>query len=94
MIKRIQDYVQDYVLDIPSFSGYRAYALRPKINTLIVLLKPYEKELVSRKYSYKTNKSYLYYNKNFINHIRKNPSEIKDEVIKDYLVYLSEEKRN
>jgi len=50
------------------------------------------RELVSRKYSYKTIKGYLYYNKDFINHVRKNPSEIKDEDIKDYLVYLSEEK--
>jgi hypothetical protein len=48
------------------------------------------RELVSRKYSYKTIKGYLYYNKDFINHVRKNPSEIKDEDIKDYLVYLSE----
>jgi site-specific recombinase XerD len=50
------------------------------------------KELVSRKYSYKTIKGYLYYNKDFINYARKNPSEIKDEDIKDYLVYLSETK--
>ena len=28
-------------------------------------------ELVSRKYSYKTIKGYLYYNKDFINHVRK-----------------------
>ena len=50
------------------------------------------RELVSRRYSYKTIKGYLYYNKDFINHVRKNPSEIKDGDIKDYLVYLSEEK--
>jgi len=50
------------------------------------------RELVSRKYSYKTIKGYIYYNKDFINHVRKNPSEIKDEDIKDYLVYLSENK--
>ncbi len=50
------------------------------------------RELVSRKYSYKTIKGYLYYNKDFINHVWKNPSEIKDEDIKDYLLYLSEEK--
>jgi site-specific recombinase XerD len=49
-------------------------------------------ELVSRKYSYKTIKGYLYYNKDFINHVRKNPSEIKDRDIKDYLVYLAEDK--
>jgi len=46
------------------------------------------KELVSRKYSYKTIKGYIYYNKDFINHVRKDPSEIKDDDIKDYLVYL------
>ncbi len=85
------------------------------------------RELVSRKYSYKTIKGYLYYNKDFINYIGKNTSEIKDDDInpapfsraldrgeriflktyhphskfrgirercwiKDYLVYLSEEK--
>lgn len=36
------------------------------------------RELVSRKYSYKTIKGYLYYNKDFINHVRKNPSETND----------------
>lgn len=50
------------------------------------------RELVSRKYSYKTIKGYLYYNKDFINHVGKNPSEIEDEDIRDYLVYLAEEK--
>ena len=50
------------------------------------------RELVSRKYSYKTIKGYLYYNKDFINHVRKDPSEIKEDDIKDYLVYLSETK--
>jgi site-specific recombinase XerD len=54
--------------------------------------KDLRKELASRKYSYKTIKGYLYYNKDFMNHVRKNPSEIKDEDIKDYLVYLAEEK--
>jgi len=28
------------------------------------------RELVSRKYSYKTIKGYIYYNKDFINHVR------------------------
>ena len=50
------------------------------------------KELVSRKYSYKTIKGYIYYNKDFISYTRKEPSEIKDADIKDYLVYLSETK--
>ena len=50
------------------------------------------RELVSRKYSYKTIKGYLYYNKDLIRYIGKSPSEIDDEDIKDYLVYLVEEK--
>jgi len=50
------------------------------------------RELVSRKYSYKTIKGYLYYNKDLIRYIGKSPSEIDDEDIKDYLVYLAEEK--
>lgn len=50
------------------------------------------RELLSRKYSYKTIKGYLYYNRDFINYAGKTPCEIKDEDIKNYLVYLSEEK--
>ncbi|MFH1672810.1 MAG: hypothetical protein ABIF87_05230 [Pseudomonadota bacterium] len=34
------------------------------------------RELVSRKYSHKTVKGYIYYNKDLINHVRKKPSEI------------------
>jgi hypothetical protein len=52
------------------------------------------RELVSRKYSYKTVKGYIYYNRDFLNFIGKNPSEITDRDIKDYLVYLSEEKES
>jgi hypothetical protein len=47
------------------------------------------RELVSRKYSYKTVKGYTYYNRDLIRHAGKKPSEINDEDIKDYLVYLS-----
>jgi hypothetical protein len=50
------------------------------------------RELVSRKYSYKTVKGYVYYNKDFVNYTRKYPSQIKDEDIKYFLVYLSETK--
>jgi len=52
------------------------------------------KELISRKYSNKTVKGYIYYNRDFLNFIGKNPSEITDRDIKDYLVYLSEEKES
>ena len=55
-------------------------------------LEDLRRELVSRKYNYKTIKDYLYYNKDLIRYAGKSPSEIRDEDIKDYLVYLSEEK--
>jgi hypothetical protein len=51
------------------------------------------RKLVSRKYSYKTVKGYLYYNRDFLKFTGKNPSEIIDEDIKDYLFHLAEEKK-
>ncbi|MFA4910719.1 MAG: site-specific tyrosine recombinase/integron integrase [Desulfobacteria bacterium] len=52
------------------------------------------RELVSRKYSYKTVKSYIYYNKDFLTFADKQPSKINDNDIKDYLLYLAEEKQS
>jgi len=52
------------------------------------------RELVSRKYSYKTVKGYIYYNKDFLNFTDKEPSEVNDDDIKDYLLYLAEEKES
>jgi len=52
------------------------------------------RELLSRKYSYKTVKGYIYYNRDFLNFIDKSPSEITDSDIKDYLLYLAEEKES
>ena len=52
------------------------------------------RELVSRKYSYKIVKSYIYYNKDFLTFAEKQPSKINDNDIKDYLLYLAEEKQS
>jgi len=68
-----------------------------KNNTPIILEHNFDdlrRELVSRKYSYKTVKGYLYYNKNFLGFAVKSPSEITDNEIKDYLLYLVEEKES
>jgi site-specific recombinase XerD len=51
------------------------------------------KELVSKNYSYKTVKAYIYFNRDFLNFMNKNPSEINNKDIEDYLVYLFEKKR-
>ncbi len=53
-----------------------------------------KRELLSRKYSYRTVKGYLYYNRDFLGFVKKQPSEINDSDIKDYLLYLAEEKQS
>ena len=53
-----------------------------------------KRELLSRKYSYKTVKGYLYYNRDFLNFIDKNPFDIQESDIKNYLLYLAEEKQS
>ncbi|MEW6410374.1 MAG: site-specific integrase [Nitrospirota bacterium] len=50
------------------------------------------RELLSRKYSYKTVKGYIFYNRDFLKFVKRKPSEINDNEIKDYLLYLAEEK--
>ncbi len=45
-----------------------------------------KRELLSRKYSYKTVKGYLYYNRDFLNFIDKNPFDIQESDIKDCLL--------
>jgi site-specific recombinase XerD len=50
------------------------------------------RELISRKYSYKTIKSYIFYNRDFLNFTNKKPFDITDTDIKDYLLYLVEKK--
>ena len=47
-----------------------------------------EKELVARKYSPKTIKTYLHYNDNFLKFSGKNPHEISNTDVKDYLFHL------
>ena len=59
-----------------------------------IISKTCERELVSRKYSYKTVKGYIYYNRDFLDFTDKEPSEVNDDDIKDYLLYLAEEKES
>jgi len=52
------------------------------------------RELVSRKYSYKTIKAYIYFNKDFLNFLGKRPPDINDDDIKNYLLHLAENKQS
>jgi len=52
------------------------------------------RELISRKYSYKTVKAYIYYNKDLLNFTGKKSIDINDNDIKDYLLYLAEERKS
>jgi site-specific recombinase XerD len=58
------------------------------------VLEDLRRELLSRKYSYRTIKGYLYYNRDFLRFVKKQPSEINDNEIKNYLLYLAEEKQS
>jgi site-specific recombinase XerD len=51
------------------------------------------RELLSRRYSYKTVKGYLFYNRDFLNFIGKKPTDINDNDIKNYLYHLAETKQ-
>jgi len=51
-----------------------------------------ERELVSRKYSPKTVKSYLHYNRELVKFAGKSSKEINESDIKDYLFHLVEKK--
>lgn len=62
-------------------------------NGLGISFEDLRRELVSRKYSYKTVKSYIYYNRDLFNFTNENPSDINDNDIKNYLFHLAEEKQ-
>ena len=51
-----------------------------------------EKDLVARKYSRKTIKLYIHYNEEFLEFFKKNPKEIADMDVKNYLFHLVNEK--
>ena len=57
-------------------------------------LEALKRELVTRKYSYKTVKGYLYYNRDFLEFTDKTPNDINVNDIKDYLFYLAEERES
>jgi integrase len=48
--------------------------------------------LISRKYSPKTIKAYVHYNEDLLRVTKKSPSDIANEDIKNYLLYLADEK--
>jgi len=49
-----------------------------------------EKDLVARKYSTKTIKLYVHYNREFLKFSKKNPYEISNDDVREYLYYLVE----
>jgi len=57
-----------------------------------VWLDKLEKEMVVRKYSLKTIKAYVHYNDNFLKFSGKNPDEMSNTDVKDFLFQMVEEK--
>ncbi len=56
-------------------------------NELPSTLKKLETELKLRGFSKQTSKMYLFYNRKFIEYIKKSPAEISDDDIKEFLAY-------
>lgn len=52
-----------------------------------------KRELTFRKYSPKTIKAYLYYNKNFLESAKKTSQQIRENDIKNYLFHLANERK-
>jgi site-specific recombinase XerD len=50
--------------------------------------------MISRKYSHKTVKAYLCFNRDFLSHAGKSSSLISESDVKNYLLYLAEEKQS
>lgn len=65
---------------------------RHELTSLTNNFEDIRRELVSRKYSYKTVKVYIYYNRDLLSFTGKEYSAIDDNDIKNYLLYLVEEK--
>ena len=59
----------------------------------MVDLKKLEAELRLRGFAHKTIKTYLYQNQLFLNHVQKNPLEVTEDNIKEYLGYLLAERK-
>jgi len=57
-----------------------------------IYLDELKKELMLRKYSERTIKLYLYHNKGLLEFSKKNPYEVANEDIRDYLSYLANDK--
>jgi len=57
-----------------------------------IYLDELKKELVLRKYSQRTIKLYLYHNREFLEFSKKNPHDVSNEDIRDYLYYLANDK--
>jgi hypothetical protein len=57
-----------------------------------IYLDELKKELMLRKYSQRTIKLYLYHNREFLRFSKKNPNEVLNVGIRDYLYYLANDK--
>ncbi|MGQ9465694.1 MAG: phage integrase N-terminal SAM-like domain-containing protein [bacterium] len=58
------------------------------------IFEDFRRKLLSRKNSFRAVKSYIYYNRDFLNFINKQPPAITNNDIKDYLLYLAEENQS
>ena len=80
------------VEQIPLLFSDCVVEIDPVLQSRVEHFKDLQRELIARRYSPKTVKSYIHYNNKFLKFIRKTPKEITNEDVKDYLFYLVEKK--
>ena len=94
-IERYRWHAEGKYWSIPYPKLERLFSLFDGRNIIVdhsVWLDELKKELVTRKYSSKTIKAYVHYNGEFLKFCGKNPCEMENNDVKDYLFHLVEVK--
>lgn len=79
--------------NLPSSVIVNELSERSNLKKDSTILDGLRQELISRKYSYKTVKVYVHYNKELLTYVKKNPADVDEHDIKKYLFYLAEEEK-
>lgn len=82
----------DTLEKIPSLFGGERIEIDPALRVETKQFEELRKELVVRRYSGKTIKSYIYHNKQFIEFAKKSSDGVTNEDVRNFLVHLAERK--
>jgi site-specific recombinase XerD len=86
-------YSEDVLEKIISVFDSEMIEVDPILQSKAAPFEDLRRELIARRYSPKTVKSYIHYNEEFLKFAKKLVNEVTNEDVKNYLVYLAEKKR-